>query len=223
AKDVQDSLDFLLVKAKIRAASSSRQEALQYFDAGPATANGRIARGYGTAVVLRRARDFAAAEKEVNQLRARGPQHPMIESLAAGIKRDQGQQAAALDLYRAGLRLFPQYRSLVYGELETLIDQKNYNDALKAVNERLKSGQDEEKLYDLQSKIYAGLGKRLLQHQAQAEVYYRRGNLPAAADQLQIALRSGDGDFYQASSVEARLREIRTEIGPGKAGARDKP
>ena len=52
------------------------------------------------------------------------------------------------------------------------------------------------------------MGKRLLQHRALAEVYALRGNLPGAIEQLQIAQKAGDGDFYQKSSVEARLKEL---------------
>jgi predicted Zn-dependent protease len=48
----------------------------------------------------------------------------------------------------------------------------------------------------------------LLQHRAQAEAYVLRGNLPAAIEQLQLAQRAGDGDFFQKSSVEARLKEL---------------
>ncbi|HYJ19800.1 MAG TPA: hypothetical protein VEW72_11575, partial [Burkholderiales bacterium] len=51
-------------------------------------------------------------------------------------------------------------------------------------------------------------GKRLLQHRALAESYALRGNLTGAIEQLQIAQKSGDGDFYQQSSVEARLKEL---------------
>jgi predicted Zn-dependent protease len=61
----------------------------------------------------------------------------------------------------------------------------------------------------LQAKSYASLGQRLSQHKAQAEAYVRRGHLGAAIEQLQIALRAGDGDFYQLSAAEARLRELR--------------
>ena len=63
----------------------------------------------------------------------------------------------------------------------------------------------------LQAKTYAALGKRLLQHQAQAEVYVLQGSLPAAIEQLQIAQSAGDGDFYQLSAVDARLRELRAQ------------
>ena len=56
---------------------------------------------------------------------------------------------------------------------------------------------------------YAALGKRLLQHQAQAELYVLRGSVPAAIEQLQLAQAAGDGDFYELSAVEARLKELR--------------
>jgi beta-barrel assembly-enhancing protease len=49
----------------------------------------------------------------------------------------------------------------------------------------------------------------MAQHHALAEVYSRQGNYSAAVEQLQIALRNSNGDFYQASSAEARLRELR--------------
>jgi predicted Zn-dependent protease len=50
----------------------------------------------------------------------------------------------------------------------------------------------------------------LPQHRALAEAYFRLGNLAAAIEQLVMAQKSGDGDFYQLSSVDARLRELRT-------------
>jgi predicted Zn-dependent protease len=222
---VTDSLDFLLAKAKIRGTVGSTQEALKYFESeSKENGNARIARTYGKAIALRRSRDLAGAERELSQLSGR-LQHPMIESLAANIKRDQGQYNAALEIYRNALKTFPQNRALFYGQVEMLLALKNYPEALKAVNDRLRNDQDEEKLYELQRKTYAALGKRLSQHQAQAEVYYRRGNLHAAADQLQIGIKSGDGDFYQVSSAEARLRQIRNEIRERKlrGGERDRP
>src|SRR5438552_582604 len=65
------------------------------------------------------------------------------------------------------------------------------------------------RLYGMQAKSYAASGKRLLHHQALAENYVLQGTLPAAIEQLQLAQKSGDGDFYQLSAVEARLRDLR--------------
>ena len=65
------------------------------------------------------------------------------------------------------------------------------------------------RLYQLQARAYAALNRPLAQHRAHAEAYARLGNFAAAVEQLQIGLKSGDGDFYQLSGAEARLRELR--------------
>jgi predicted Zn-dependent protease len=39
-----------------------------------------------------------------------------------------------------------------------------------------------------------------------------QGSLPAAAEQLQLAQSAGDGNFYELSAVEARLKEVRARI-----------
>jgi predicted Zn-dependent protease len=49
----------------------------------------------------------------------------------------------------------------------------------------------------------------MLQHRALAESYYRLGNIRAAIEQLLLAQKAGDGDFFVQSSVDARLRELR--------------
>jgi beta-barrel assembly-enhancing protease len=36
-----------------------------------------------------------------------------------------------------------------------------------------------------------------------------RGNLIAAIDQYQMAQKSPDGDFFEQSGIDARLRELR--------------
>ena len=64
----------------------------------------------------------------------------------------------------------------------------------------------------MQAKAYGAVGKRLLQHQAQAEVYLLHGNLPASMEQLVLAQNAGDGNFYELSAVEARLKELRARV-----------
>jgi predicted Zn-dependent protease len=63
--------------------------------------------------------------------------------------------------------------------------------------------------YELQARSFAAAGKQLAQHRALAEALALRGNLTAAVQQLQLAVNSKDGDFYQRSIVESRLRELR--------------
>jgi predicted Zn-dependent protease len=55
-------------------------------------------------------------------------------------------------------------------------------------------------------------GKRTGQHRAQAEVYMLQGSYPAALEQLELARKAGDGDFYELSATDARLREVRERV-----------
>jgi predicted Zn-dependent protease len=100
----------------------------------------------------------------------------------------------------------------VYDNAHALILNGEPAEALEIVEARLRDHPDDIRLYTLQSRAYSAQGKRLLQHKAQAEAYARQGQLRAAVEQLQIATRSGDGDFYQLSSVEARLRELTAQL-----------
>ena len=47
------------------------------------------------------------------------------------------------------------------------------------------------------------------QHRAQAEFYLLQGQLGQAVEQLQFAQQATDGNFYEQSAVDARLRELR--------------
>ena len=65
--------------------------------------------------------------------------------------------------------------------------------------------------------MFCASAMRSLEHQAQAEVYVLQGSLPAAIEQLQLARGAGDGDFYQLSVVDARLKELRAQqVSEGK-------
>ena len=68
----------------------------------------------------------------------------------------------------------------------------------------------------MQAKCYAALNKGMLQHRALAESLFRLGNIRAAIEQLLLAQKAGDGDFYLQSSVDARLREWRMLDNDGK-------
>ncbi len=100
----------------------------------------------------------------------------------------------------------------MYSYIEALLEAKRNADAMAALTEQLRLYPQNPKLLAMQAKTYAALGKRLMQHKIQAEVYLLQGSLPAAVEQLQLAQTAGDGDFYEQSAVEARLREVRARL-----------
>ncbi|MEP7371296.1 MAG: M48 family metalloprotease [Nitrosospira sp.] len=300
-RQVPDSLDFLLVRAKLRASLDNPGDAVEYFDSAlrDKRYSSEAVERYGLIYALLRDRKFVRADKELMQLyenlqsdadEALGNHHltaapqtlyktplssdmietlaerarlamgqpaealdiykaapriyrphrasnnytgtdttpenhrlgttiqitrktprpsAMIETLAARIKLAMGQTAEAFDIYEAALRTYPQHRALIYDYADALLRGNSADAALKFVNQQLQYAPNDIRLYRLQAQSYGALGDMMMQHRAQAEVYTRQGNVHAAIEQLQIALRGDDGDFYQKSSAEARLKELR--------------
>jgi|KBSMisStaDraftv2_1062788.scaffolds.fasta_scaffold00482_8 predicted Zn-dependent protease len=211
-RQVADSLDFQLMRAKIKATQDSPQEALAFFEEslGERKYVSEAATRYGLVSALLRVKSYARAGKELQTLRTAVPGNAAVDALTARYYRATGDTAAALQTYRDGLKNHPGYRALVYDYAELLLATRQAGEALKLVESRLQYSASDYRLYELQAKAYAALDKRLPQHRALAEAYYRVGNVKGAIEQLLLAQKSGDGDFYQQSSVDARLRELRT-------------
>ena len=94
---------------------------------------------------------------------------------------------------------------------DSVITTKVKSALLAVIEPQMRLYPRDDRLHEMRARAYAALGKRLRQHQAQAEVYALRGSLPAAIEQLQLAQSAGDGNFYELSAVEARLKELRAE------------
>ena len=165
----------------------------------------------GLALALLRAKDPVKADAEIGRLRATGVSSPMIETLAANARLALGDQAGALALLKAALARYPHRRPILYATLAMLQDLGRYDEMLALLAEPLRLYPRDSRLHETRARAYAGQGRRLLQHQAQAEFYALQGSLPAAIEQLQLAHGSGDGNFYELSVVEARLKELRAE------------
>lgn len=214
------SPDFDLVRAKVLATSGVANQAVSLFQSNlqDRRYTSESAQHYGLAVAMLRLGNVDGASKELSWLRSNAPSHPFFASLAANIEvaRDNPKQAAKS--YQTGLVIYPGSRALIYGYVEHFLRIREPQQALQFINEKQSLYPDDAYLYELKSKAYAGLSKSLLSHQAQGEAYFRRYNVPKALEQMDLAVKSGDGDFYQQSIVEARLKELRGLIDEPKKG-----
>ena len=98
---------------------------------------------------------------------------------------------------------------MVYLLLDTLITNGKVQDALQLSTRELQSYTTDPKLYEFQARASAAQGKILQQHRFLAESYALYGQNTAAIEQLMLAQKAPDGDFYEHSQVDARLRELR--------------
>jgi predicted Zn-dependent protease len=209
-RQVPDHIDFHLVRAKMKAEFEAPREAIAFFRDGLAEKRFLSEAGsrYGLTAALLRARDFAAAKKEFVALRTLLKSNAMVDALGCRIRHAAGD-ADAMNCYREALQAFPGYRALAYEFTEALLQARQPDAALKVVESRLANYPDDHRLYLFQARAHALLNRRLAQHRAQAEAYARMGSMSAAIEQLQIGIKAGDGDYYQMSSAEARLRQLR--------------
>ncbi|MFH1604064.1 MAG: M48 family metalloprotease, partial [Pseudomonadota bacterium] len=187
-RQTPDSLDFQLLRAKLRAEQGTPQEALAQLEGEirERKFSSEIAAHYALAMALLRAKDPARAEAELAPL-MKSTSHPMFDGLSARIKQARGDNKGAADGLKQALARNPNYRALIYAYIEALQQLGQNREAAEMLVEQLKKYPRDAHLYALLAKAYAALGKRLQQHQAQADVYVLQGSLPAAIEQLQLA------------------------------------
>jgi predicted Zn-dependent protease len=210
-RQVADTLDFQLVRAKLRAGQGDLRDAVTDFETQLRERKylSEASARYGLAVAQMRAKNHAAVERELAELRRLKAASPMIDTLATDVKKAQGDLAGALKLYREARIRHPRNRALLYGQIDAFLANGQAQEALKTATEELQLSPSDAALHGLQAKSHAALGKRLQQHRSQAELYVLQGQLVAAIQQLELAQKAGDGDFFEHSQVDARLRELR--------------
>lgn len=214
-RQTPDSLAFHLVQAKLRAEQESPQYAVRLAEERLRERRyaSEVGARYGLAAALARAGNGARAVKELAALRAMAVDHPMIDLLASRLRVASRDPRGARDMLRVSLARNLDYRPLRYAYVESLQGLGEHKEALAELTEALRLHPRDARMHGMQARSYAATGRVLLQHCALAEQYYNMGAVAAAIEQLQIAQRSKDGDFYQMSAVEARLRELRAEMG----------
>lgn len=219
-KQVVDSLDFHLVRAKLRSQDRTPQEAVADFSMLLAERKfvSEAATRYGMARAFLRDNKLDLAEREVQHVRRLKTASPMVETLAAEIQVKRSDVPGAVKTLRAARSQYPGEFAVSLLLIQTLLDGGRYGEAIPLLAEEQQSRTTDARLYLLQAKAYAGLGQAFRQHRALAEAYYLQGLTYGALEQLQLAQKSPDGDFYEQSQVDAKLREVRAKLERDKPG-----
>ena len=209
-KQVASSLDFQLVRAKLRASNDLAQTEIDQFQDN--IKEGRFANEtaehYGLAVALLRKNNLAGAANQLKWLKTNAVKSPFIENLSARLEVARNSPQTAAAQYTSALSIFPNYRSLIYGFAEHYLASNQADKAIKLVQSKQNLYPNDAYFYEILAKAYTAKGKDLLRYQAQSEAYYRKYNLTKALEQMDFAVKAKDGSFYEKSIVEARLKEL---------------
>ena len=219
-RQVPDSAEFQYVRAKLIANNGAVDTNIEVFEQNirEHRFTNEAAEHYGLAVAYLRKNALTQAASKVAWLKKNAPQHAMIENLNARllVAKNSPQQAAAQ--YANALKLYPDNRALIYGYADHFLAIKQADNAVKLIKEKQSLYPNDAYFYDVLAKAYTMQNKVLLSHQAQGEAYFRKYDLGRAIEQMELASKANDGDFYQTSIVEARLKELRRMMGDDKKG-----
>jgi predicted Zn-dependent protease len=107
---------------------------------------------------------------------------------------------------------YPNKMQLVYDYPDALLQDGRSADAARFVERQLARFPGDGQLQLIAARAYAAQNKQMLAHRHQGEYYAWQGNLKGAIEQFEIASKQKDGDFYQASVVETRLKALKREV-----------
>ena len=163
---------------------------------------------YGLTFSLMRARDYDGAHKLVNSLFNLSKGHPIVTELAGLVAIKRGFIEEGLGYFQKALTDFPNKLSLIDAYAKSLIECGKAKMAVEFLDSVSFKFRTESRIFELQSKGYSMLGNKLLQHRAQAEAYFHRGELALAIQQLELARSTGGGNYFEKSSIDARMKEF---------------
>jgi predicted Zn-dependent protease len=205
------SPEFDLIRAKLMANLGSASQSVSYFqdNINQQRYSSLAAQHYGLAIAYLRANDIASAHKELDWLEVNSKGHPYYATLAANIEVAANNPQQAEKRYVNGLMRYPNHLALIIGYAKHLVQLGQYDRAIKFIQDKQGQFPDNPDLYEIKAKAYASMNKRLLSFQAQGEAYFKRYDVKRAYEQIDLAVKAADGDFYEMSIVEARAKELK--------------
>lgn len=220
-RDYKDSLDFFLIRARLRVLQSNRfqgwSDAADYFREELKTAKGYAAIGahYGLAVAAQRMKNNAEALKEIEiAQKMAGSKNAIINKLYSVLvfNSSPSQRARGLQLAKQAQQASPLSSMLVLNYADLLLRDKKYADLISFLRRQHALSKYTVAYQSLLGQAYEAQGKVSLSHQAIGEMYALQGQKVAAIQQLSLAQKANDADFYTMSEIDARLRELRREV-----------
>jgi beta-barrel assembly-enhancing protease len=212
-----DSPEFPLLRARLRAigdtSSDGLRNARQHFDVQTRDGGAGADAWYGLAVAAAAQRDFERAREALGEARRRfGRDHPYFDGLEITVRTAVGDRAGALAASRQALERFPDSRALVRLHGDALLANGLGAEAIGFLRDRLVQYRGDGRLWHLLSEAYGRQNQRAEAHRAAAEEFALVGAWQSAVEQLRMAQRAGDADFYTGSMIDARLRDLQAEL-----------
>ena len=228
SRNVSTTVEFYFIKARARmeqSGSSSQMYDLKntFESLSKQPAPGKQMEGvYGLALVAQKQGKLDQAVAYLQQARnlansASAPGSPIqrqslvLDITSSELALAKGKNEEALQIAQTTLRAYPQSYAAGAAMMNAYLKLGRTNDAITWLKARTRLQPTEVVWWTMLSNAYDQAKNVPMRHYALGEKYALSGAWPAAIEQLKIARSSGGADFYQASSIDARLREMQKQ------------
>jgi predicted Zn-dependent protease len=227
-RNVSTAVEFYFIKARARMEQSGGSGQLYdlkntFEGLSKQSSSGKQMEGfYGLALIAQKQGKFDQALTYLQQARglansASAPGSPIQrQSLSMDITSSElalakGKNEEALQIAQATLRAYPQSYAAGAAMMNGYLKLGRTNEAITWLKSRTRVQPNEIVWWKILSAAYDQAKNVPMRHYALGEKYALEGAWPSAIEQLKIARSSGGADFYQASSIDARLREMQKQ------------
>jgi predicted Zn-dependent protease len=210
-----DTTPYLVAKARIRLHHSKNATSLlkELQDKGGEQSAGRDEiDSYLLAITHIALSQATEAEALLQQLVARTPESIAYRDTLGQLHYAQGDYHRAVSLYHDGLKRYPHNERLSLSLAKNLIALHEYTQAREQLQEVLRYTPESAPAYRLIAQLESTAGNQAAAHLAQAEHYRQLEEPHSALEQLKIAKRIKNLDFYHASRIDAFIKEVEESL-----------
>lgn len=210
-----DDLSFQLIRAKLRVfTSDDPTQAVQYFEGAlkQKTYASEAATRYGYALALLNRGQIDAAREQIKWLLNKSSNRTAYIIAEAQMEIAAGNGKSALKIYNDAFNLNPRNYPLTILYSTEMLHQGQAAAARQLLQEYLRYRAPKPLVYKLLAQAENDAGSLIESQQALAEFEYLNGQTQSAIEHLNQALRlTKKDDFYRASRIEARLKELKQQ------------
>ena len=213
-----ESKNYNYIKAKLRVLlSKNADDASKYFqqklDADKYGDNA-VYYNYGLALADTETGKYDQASEKLQQLLAKEPENTFYILALAALYVQQGQYASAFKIYDNAIKLYPDYRPVVFSYAKALLEDNKPDKARDVLHNYGKHYKPDLIYYKYLTRAEGEAGDKIESGIANAEYYYLAGETGVAIDQIRHLLRSHNPqpDYYQRERLQDRLVFMEQEL-----------
>jgi beta-barrel assembly-enhancing protease len=207
-KQYSDSLEYQLIKAKLRViGSNANAENAKYFQSRltQGTAEQRTVAQYGSGLVALKSQKYQDAEAIFQNLVKQYPNQSHFVSALARTALEAKNYRVALDRFRHLTGQFPESEATKLEYITALVRAGEPELAKKNLLDLPYKTHRLPVYYELLAQVYGDLKQPAESHRYLAEYYYAMGQVQDAIAQIRLAQRSKDLDGHLSAILRERL------------------